>query len=277
MLYANLPVYQLDVSILYIILILSGDISVIETPKINKSSMSDQIYNIIAENISKGTWKAGDKLPSESELAESFGVNRLTVRGALQKLNAMGVIETRTGSGSFVVDFNFEDYIRAASAFYINSNLMQDLINFRMTIEIECVHLAAKNGTEEELKELERLAVEHNKIYMSYTEYDHPLDEEWIRATTASDLAFHEQIYKMSHNQYFIYSFAMIHDALYDYILLCTSKWKPEHFIKYERRDIHYFIYESIRDKDVARCMQDYRTMLLSYSTTDGSMPPLES
>ncbi|GEM_PF-345140 len=252
------------------------DITVIENHKINKSSMSDQIYKIIAENISSGKWKAGDKLPSEAELAESFGVNRLTVRGALQKLNAMGVIETRTGSGSFVVNFNFEDYIRAASVFYINSNLMEDLINFRMTIEIECVRLAAKLATEEELRELEQLAHEHNKIYMSYTEYDHPVDEEWIRATASSDLAFHEQIYKMTHNQYYIYTFAMIHDALYDYMLLCTSKWKPEHFKKYEHRDIHYFIYESIRDNDVTRCIKEYKTMLLSYATSDGSMPRIE-
>lgn len=252
------------------------DITVIENQKINKSSMSDQIYKIIAENISSGKWKAGDKLPSEAELAESFGVNRLTVRGALQKLNAMGVIETRTGSGSFVVDFNFEDYIRAASVFYINSNLMEDLINFRMTMEIECVRLAAKLATEEELRELERLAHEHTRVYMSYTEYDHPVDEEWIRATASSDLAFHEQIYKMTHNQYYIYTFAMIHDALYDYMLLCASKWKPDHFKKYEHRDIHYFIYESIRDKDVTRCMKEYKTMLLSYSTSDGSMPRIE-
>lgn len=248
--------------------------------RIKKSSMSDQIYEIIVKRITDGVWKAGDKLPSEAELAESFGVNRLTVRGALQKLNAMGVLETRTGSGTFVVNFNFEDYIRSASAFYINSNLMDDLINFRMNIEIECIRLAAKHATDEEIAELERLALEHRDIYMTYTEYDRPIDEKWIRATASSDLAFHEQIYKMAHNQYYMYTFAMIQDALYDYMLLCASKWKPEHFKVYpggnKHRDVHYFIYEAIRDREVERCVQEYKAMLLSYSTADGSMPYIE-
>ena len=79
----------------------------------------------------------------------------------------MGILETRNGSGTFVIEFNFEDYIRAASAFYIDSNLMDDLMAFRMTIEVECIRLAAKNGTEEEVRELERLALEHRDIYMN--------------------------------------------------------------------------------------------------------------
>ena len=248
--------------------------------KIKKSSMSDQIYEIIVKRITDGVWKVGDKLPSESELAESFGVNRLTVRGALQKLNAMGVLETRTGSGTFVVNFNFEDYIRSASAFYINSKLMDDLMEFRINIEIECIRLAAKLATGEEIAELERLALEHRHIYMTYTEYEGEVDEKWVRETAISDLAFHEQIYKMAHNQYYQYTFAMIQDALYDYMMLCASKWKPGHFKVYppgnKHRDIHYLVYEAIRDGDVERSVQDYKAMILSYSTSDGSMPYIE-
>ena len=62
--------------------------------KIKKNSLSDQIYEVIAKQITSGIWKIGDKLPSEAELADTFGVNRLTIRGALQKLNAMVDRET---------------------------------------------------------------------------------------------------------------------------------------------------------------------------------------
>lgn len=245
--------------------------------KIKKNSLSDQIYEVIVKQITSGVWKTGDRLPSESELADMFGVNRLTIRGALQKLNAMGVLETRNGSGTYVTKFNFEDYIRAASAFYIDSNLLDDLMAFRMTIEVESIRLAAKNGTDEDIRELERLALEHKNIYMTYAEHSNPVDENWVRTTAASDLAFHEQIYKMTHNQYYVYTFAMIHDALYDYMMLCASKWKPEHFKAYpggvKHKDIHYLVYEAIRDRDVERCVRDYEAMILSYSTSDGSMP----
>jgi GntR family transcriptional repressor for pyruvate dehydrogenase complex len=245
--------------------------------KIKKNSLSDQIYEVIVKRITGGVWKTGDRLPSEAELADMFGVNRLTIRGALQKLNAMGVLETRNGSGTYVTKFNFEDYIRAASAFYIDSNLLDDLMAFRMTIEVESIRLAAQNGTAEEVKELERLALEHRAVYMTYTGYGRPIGEAWVRSTAASDLAFHEQIYKMTHNQYYMYTFAMIQDALYDYMMLCASKWKPEHFEAYpagvKHRDIHYLVYEAIRDKDVERCVKDYETMIRSYSASDGSMP----
>lgn len=251
-----------------------------DSSKNQKKSLSDQVYEGIVQQITSGVWKAGDRLPPEGELADIFGVNRLTIRGALQKLNAMGVLETRNGAGTFVVKFHFEDYIRAASSFYIDSNLMDDLMSFRMTVEVEAIRLAAKHGTDEDVRELGRLALEHRDVYMSYTEYDRPVDEKWVRDTASSDLAFHEQIYRMTHNQYYVYTFAMIRDALYDYMLLCASKWRPAHFAAYpagnRRRDIHYLVYEAIRDKDVERCVKEYEQMIRSYSDADGSMPVIE-
>lgn len=43
--------------------------------------------------------------PSESDLADLFGVNRLTVRLALQKLNTLGILDTRVGDGTYVCAF----------------------------------------------------------------------------------------------------------------------------------------------------------------------------
>ena len=62
--------------------------------KAKKISASEQVFEALQSQISSGVWKVGDRLPSEGELAERYGVNRLTVRVALQKLNALGVVET---------------------------------------------------------------------------------------------------------------------------------------------------------------------------------------
>ena len=56
--------------------------------KISRASIGDQVYQQMKDQIVNGEWKAGDRLPSENELAEQFGVSRVTVRGALQKLAA---------------------------------------------------------------------------------------------------------------------------------------------------------------------------------------------
>ena len=124
--------------------------------KAKKISASEQVFEALQSQISSGVWKVGDRLPSEGELAERYGVNRLTVRVALQKLNALGVVETRTGSGTYVIEFDFEGYLRMASRFYGQSGMMKNVTEFRNHMEIECARLAWERGTDEELAELGR-------------------------------------------------------------------------------------------------------------------------
>jgi len=61
-----------------------------------------RISDRLAERIRSGEWSPGRQFPSERELAEKFGASRMTVRQALRVLAEQGLIETRTGRGSFV-------------------------------------------------------------------------------------------------------------------------------------------------------------------------------
>jgi GntR family histidine utilization transcriptional repressor len=63
-----------------------------------------QVKNFIAGNIQNGTWRAGDRLPSESELVARFGIARMTVNRALRELVEQGRITRMAGVGSFVAD-----------------------------------------------------------------------------------------------------------------------------------------------------------------------------
>ena len=67
-----------------------------------KERLGDLLYGQILERIMSGALKEGDKLPSESEICRSSHVSRPTVREALMRLNADGLITTRQGSGTFV-------------------------------------------------------------------------------------------------------------------------------------------------------------------------------
>jgi len=60
------------------------------------------IADALRADISEGRYGPGDKLPTESALAERFGVNRHTVRHALGGLVEQGLVRTRRGSGAFV-------------------------------------------------------------------------------------------------------------------------------------------------------------------------------
>ncbi|MDR6879478.1 GntR family transcriptional regulator [Bacillus sp. 3255] len=64
----------------------------------------EQLYMHIVHEIQQGKLKAGDRVPSEKELAEQFGVSRITSKKALEKLAEAGVITRIQGKGSFVAD-----------------------------------------------------------------------------------------------------------------------------------------------------------------------------
>ena len=67
-----------------------------------KLTITENIYNQLLLEISNGTYLEGEKLPSESALCKQYKASRFSVRGALQRLEAIGVIETYQGRGSYV-------------------------------------------------------------------------------------------------------------------------------------------------------------------------------
>lgn len=68
----------------------------------NKTPLWQAIGNALREDMAEGRYKPGDKLPTEAELAERFGVNRHTVRHAMSALVEDGTVRTRRGSGAYV-------------------------------------------------------------------------------------------------------------------------------------------------------------------------------
>ena len=77
-------------------------------PKISRAKglLHTQIANAVSSAIEQGRFRVGDKLPPERELAEEFGVNRLTVRQALAELQSRHLIKRRTGrkGGTFIAE-----------------------------------------------------------------------------------------------------------------------------------------------------------------------------
>ena len=124
--------------------------------KIVKVSIVDQVCDAVKKDIMNGTWKAGEKIPSESELAEQFGVNRLSVRMALQKLNTLGLIETRVGEGSFVRDFSLGPFLSEISFIYSSDEKYREVRQLRELLEGDSINIAIQSATQEEIDELKR-------------------------------------------------------------------------------------------------------------------------
>lgn len=73
-----------------------------DTPMFYKVSLSDRLAQSLVQQISRGTLKRGEQLPTETELCEIHGVSRITVRRALEAVQKKGLIERTAGKGTFV-------------------------------------------------------------------------------------------------------------------------------------------------------------------------------
>ncbi len=65
-------------------------------------SLTDQIYDIIREEIASGRWRLGDRLPSISSLAEESGISGWPVQQAFERLREEGILAQRKGSGTYL-------------------------------------------------------------------------------------------------------------------------------------------------------------------------------
>ena len=72
--------------------------------QIRQRRLSDDIVEQLEGMILEGTLKAGERLPAERALAEQFGVSRPSLREAIQKLTAKGLLVSRQGGGNYVVE-----------------------------------------------------------------------------------------------------------------------------------------------------------------------------
>jgi DNA-binding FadR family transcriptional regulator len=120
------------------------------------SAIAEQIRNAMVT----GRLKAGDRLSPERELAEQFGVSRVTVRDALRSLEAMGLIEVKVGArgGAFVTAPNGSKVAQTMSDMMLmSSTTAEDIVEARLIVELGTVSLACARATVEDLAALREL------------------------------------------------------------------------------------------------------------------------
>ena len=153
-------------------------------------SLPDRIYARVVEAILRGDFVPSGKLPTEGELASSFGVSRPTVREALSRLRSDGIIDSRRGSGSYVIS---APGVPVASATPIKSLAdIERYYAFR-----SCVEAGAAAGAAEfrDASDLETLRAAFDVLNVAMEGGESGVDE---------DLRFHLAIARASHNPFFV-------------------------------------------------------------------------
>ncbi|WP_396935210.1 FadR/GntR family transcriptional regulator [Mycolicibacterium sp.] len=106
-------------------------------------SASQRVVAGLKDKILAGDLPPGQKLPSEAELIDEFGVSRTVVREAVTRLRAEGLVETFQGRGSFVLAVPEPTSFTVESAAIRTHRDVLDMVDFRLGVECEAAALAA--------------------------------------------------------------------------------------------------------------------------------------
>jgi GntR family transcriptional repressor for pyruvate dehydrogenase complex len=123
-----------------------------------KQNLADDLAQRVSVLIRSQGLGPGDRLPSIVEMARRFGVGHPTLREALRKLETLGAITIRHGSGVYVADSHgtlvVSSTVHGGTA---TKKVLLDLIEARIPIELKSVALAAHHATEAHRAEMHRL------------------------------------------------------------------------------------------------------------------------
>lgn len=207
-----------------------------ELEPINKKRLHEDIVSQIQQKIFSGDFQAGEKLPTERDLSQSFAVNRSTLREALKKLEILDLVEIRHGDGIYI-----KDYLRSGNLDLLKTliqsntasdlNILKNLLDIRRIITPEMAALAAEKRSEQDLKKMQQIISDKD-----ISEQD-------------KDYEFHHAIATASGNIFYIIVLNFLRDIFENYAFLYFSANE-------NIRRSHKFqsdIYKALEEKDLIK------------------------
>ncbi|SDP85392.1 FadR/GntR family transcriptional regulator [Phyllobacterium sp. OV277] len=206
-----------------------------------RETLTGQLVKAVADRITSGHYKRGERLPTEQEMIAEFNVSRTVVREAIANLKAKGLVHTQQGIGAFVLKdlqtapFRIEED---------NLELVEEIISvmeLRISIELEAAALAAVRRDEAELAGIKN-ALDMMKVAIEQGE-----------SSVQADLEFHRAIAIATKNRHFLSMFNYLGEMLIPRTRLQTHKINglpQREYLERVNRE-HDQIYQSIKAQDV--------------------------
>lgn len=200
--------------------------------------MTDSVFRYLSDGISEGRWKSGEKLPSETQLCRELGTSRTTVRGAIGRLNGLGLAQSIQGKGTFVCAAPAQ----IPEPFSIQGANRLDVFEFRKIIESESAALAAIRATAQDVREMEKAVAD---MALGQTQQE----------VAEQDLIFHYLIARASGNEIIQNVFEAMRDTYRQMFMTNVAQMHNAGAV-YHRRILMAI---QTRDMDGARkCMLDH-------------------
>lgn len=175
--------------------------------RITRLSVTDEVAKRIRSEIQAGVYEIGQKLPTEMELRDRYGVSRSTIREAMRILQTNGFVELRPGTGAFVSAIHDRSESAIRSWFIEKETELDEMMDVRVAVEPLALRLAIEKA---ETPELEQIAGVQEQFREAVATGD-PME------LARLDEEFHTRIIAASHNSLLIKINHLLVDAFREY------------------------------------------------------------
>lgn len=220
--------------------------------KISETAMESIKLYIIDNNV-----KAGDILPSESELSKVLGISRASIREAFRSLEALGIISTIQGKGRYLRDFNYDAMVEHLSYnLKVHVNDFREIIDVRMALEESFLKKVITIMPEEDIVTLENLLAEmKEQITNEANEQD----------LVTTHTLFHQTLYKRLNNT-LLENLIGVFSTFQRYLTI-MKKYKTSNYDEFI--SLHQKIIDLIRSRDnsnVHECLEIHFKDVMNWS-----------
>jgi GntR family transcriptional repressor for pyruvate dehydrogenase complex len=215
-----------------------------------RGTTSEEVVLRLREMIHRGELKHGDRLPPERDLAKLLGVSRPTLRAGIRSLAAVGVLQSKQGAGTFVVEADASpsldsNSLRMMASLHGFTNA--EMFEARLSLEMAIAALAAERATGD------HLAAMAEELAEMFAALDEP--EEYL----VHDMRFHQTIAAASGNRILTALMNMVAQILFDFRSKTVHR---AHDLK-ESAEMHRLIYRAIRERNPEAARATMRDHLL--------------
>ncbi|SFE53771.1 FadR/GntR family transcriptional regulator [Alteribacillus iranensis] len=218
-----------------------------------KKTQYQKMLENMTEQILRGNWAKGEKLPILPELSEKYNVSVSTAREVLKVLESRGFVRIQQGSGTFVSSTLPESEENASHSKIYN---ILRLIEYRIIIEPEFAKSAATIAYQEEIDAIYNSAITMLELIKSNS----PIIEE--------DLNFHTLIAKATHNNYALSSYMNLQTELRESRVVLRQGREHQNIFGMKERaaNYHMLIAESIKARKAEEAKEYmYKHLQCSY------------